>query len=239
MALTLKDSHIALRVQNSSCKNQNLYVGAFSGFVVIGTLEGLNFSKNSLVISVDNLEKLNLEIQNLLSFFASNQCKESEPSCFEDFFWRGEIKDGIQTVFYYKNKHFLFTININELISITKCLSKVIFFSFLFKDLEILFFQSLLKDCLNDISIEILQTNKNALAIYVTKFVDDLADDLAANKNQCAMNNKAALITLFDHYIKELKNVCVLLCAITDIMSCSTMQVMLLFLISIKHLKQN
>lgn len=222
MALTLKDSHIALRVQNSSCKNQNIYVGAFSGFVVIGTLEGLNFSKNSLVISVENLEKLTLEIQNLLSFFASNQCKESEISCLGDFFWRGEIKDGIETVYYYKNNHFLFTINIDELISITKCLSKVIFFSFLFKDLEILFFQSLLKDCLNDLSIEILQTNKNALAMYVTKFVDDLAADLAANENeanenQCAMNNKAALITLFDHYIKELKNVC----AIADIMSCS------------------
>jgi hypothetical protein len=56
MAINLKDSHIALRVKNSSGKNQNLYVSAFTGFVVIGTLEGFNFPKNSLVISEKILE---------------------------------------------------------------------------------------------------------------------------------------------------------------------------------------
>ena len=48
----------------------------FTGFVVIGTLEGFNFPKNSLAISVDNLRKLRLEIQNLISFFISNQNKD-------------------------------------------------------------------------------------------------------------------------------------------------------------------
>ena len=52
-----------------SGKNQNLYVSPFTGFVVIGTLEGFNFPKNSLAISVDNL----------------NQNKEPEISCRRDY----------------------------------------------------------------------------------------------------------------------------------------------------------
>ena len=208
MAINLKDSHIVLRVKNSSCRNQNLYLSAFTGFVVIGTLEGFNFPKNSLAISVDNLRELRLEIQNLISFFTSNQNKEPEISCLGDYFWKGEVNDEIQMVSYFKKDCLLFTINIKELFSIAKCLSKVLFFSFLFKDFEILFFQSLLKDCLKGLPIESLQTNENALALYITIFVNQ-------NENQCSINNKAALKNLFDHYIKEFMNVW----AIADIKS--------------------
>jgi hypothetical protein len=149
---------------------------------------------------VDNLRELRLEIQNLISFFTSNQNKEPEISYLGDYFWKGEVNDEIQMVSYFKKDCLLFTINIKELFSIAKCLSKVIFFSFLFKDFEILFFQSLLKDCLKGLPIKSLQTNENALSMYNTNFVNQ-------NKNQCSINNKAALKNLFDHYIKEFKNV--------------------------------
>jgi hypothetical protein len=196
MALALKDSHIVFMVPNSSGKKLNPYVGAFSGFVVIGTLEGFSFSKNSLEISIDNLRELRLEIHNLISFFTSNKNKESEISCLGDFFGKVKLKTRSKQFSTTKKDRFLFTINIKELFSITKCRWKVPFF--LFKDFEILFFQSLLKDCLNDLSIESLQANENALALYVTNLVSQ-------NENQSSIYNKVALKSLLAHYIEELR----------------------------------
>lgn len=91
----------------------------------------------------------------------------------------------------------LFKFKIEELFSIIDCLSKVLFHTFLYNDFEILFFRSLLKDCINDPSIESLQTNENALAMFITKFV---------NENQCSIN-KVTLMDLFAHYIEEFKKI--------------------------------
>ena len=141
---------------------------------------------------------MNWILGNNLSFiWVSDQNKEPENSCLGDFFWKGEFEDKILTVSYFKKDILLFKFNLEELFSIIDCLSKVLFHTFLYNDFEILFFRSLLKDCINDLSIANLTTNENALAMYITKFV---------NENQCSIN-KVTLMDLFAHYIEEFKNI--------------------------------
>lgn len=199
MAISLSDSHIVLNVKNSSTNDQNLFVSAFSGFVIIGTLESVNFSKRIVQISTKNLIELELELRDLNSFFTSNKdSSEPQKSGLGEYTWKGETANELKKVSYYKNELLLFTIDIEDLLSVTDCLSKVLIYTFLFKDLEISFFEFVLKDCSTGFCLENLQKNEKALDEYITNFIVQC-------KEQVSLNSKTILKNLFLHYSEEIK----------------------------------
>lgn len=202
MSLHLKDCHIVLNIKSSF---ENLFVSAYSGFIIVGKVENLNFSEKSLIIAVNKLPQFLSEVENLITFLLSNkETSELNLSCFGNYSWNGQTENHVKTISYYQSDLLLFSFRIDELFSITNCFLKVVFYSFLFKDFEILFFESVVNDCLNGVSLKSLQTNKITLSKYITNFIADNKDEL---QDVISINTKTILINLFNYYIEELKAV--------------------------------
>lgn len=201
MSIHLKDCHIVLSVKSNFENNKNLFVSSFSGFVLVGIVKNLNFTEKRLQIPVKKFSKFRLEIENLISFLLSNiEASGPQQSCFGNYSWKGQTgsTESTKTVSYYQSELLLLTIDIDELSSITSCFSKVAFYSFLFKDLEILFFGTILQDCSRGLSLESLQTNEVTLANYIANFS-------ARNRELTSINTIAILKNLFFYYIKEIE----------------------------------
>lgn len=200
MTIYLKDCHISLSVKSKSETNSNLFVSSCSGFVVIGALENLAFSKKSLVIPIKKLKEFKLEVKKLISFLLSNiESNEAQISHFGNYSWSGQTENDIKTVCYYQKELLILKIDVEELFSITYCFSKVVFHSFLFKDLEILFVETIVRDCLNgDLLLKNLEESEDYLAVYITNFV-------CKNKDGISINTKTILKNIFIHYNEDIQ----------------------------------
>lgn len=170
----LSDSHIYFPVKNSSEKN--LFVSAFSGCVVVGTINGFTYSENIFFFKTDNNENIlncrkfisdiivyiiirEKEFQTQKFSFECKAAKAGAAAC-KTYFCKGENnnageiyfhQDHILLSFYQSIDNadvLLFTLTVHQFLSFLESLCECIIFSLTFKNLHILFLKSLVKDCL-------------------------------------------------------------------------------------------
>jgi len=202
MCSKLKNCHFTLPVQ---CK-EHLFVTSFSGYLKIGMIMHSQVSTKCVVLRVDQFEILPEEFAKSISFFLSEDIltfKSDNPNL-EKISWRGESKDNIKTISYYNDQKFVFELNIEEFYSLVASISSSMLFTFLFKDVEICFFQSLIDDCQKQSEIlEAFRKDKNCLSSYINCYCEKQMASLRNNN----LNLSSILQTLFQNHHPIVKTI--------------------------------
>jgi len=195
----LKNCHLTLTVIGK----ENLFVTSFSGYLKIGLIKNSQVVAKCMVIRVDQFETFTEEFKKSLSFLLDDDLKtyKSNNPDMENISWQGQSGKR-KTLSYYKDEKLIFELNSQEFYSFVVAISRSMLFTFLFKDNEISFFQTLLDDCLKQSqSLEDLKKDNNSLNMYIKNY---LAQQNASLRKD-HQNLNSILKTLFQNYHPILK----------------------------------
>lgn len=199
---SVKFAHLTLSVKTS----QPSFISAFSGYVIFGEMQRSSYSNKSIVFKISDFIKLFQELKKVIEFFsfecnvASSSKHDNVDSCYQclpkpsdNRKWEGKIANNLSTksVTLFKSDICVCTLDETEFLNFIDCLLKIILYTFLFDETEVLFFQSLLEK--HDIFIDCQYADIKLMEKFINKF------SLLHN------TNKLILKQLYSFYKEEIK----------------------------------
>lgn len=201
MYSNLKNSYSTLTVKGK----EQLFVSSFSGYLKIGTIKQSQVSIKCAVFRVDQFVTLAMEIEKCVSFLQESDetTFESNHPNLENISLVGTSQDcNCKSVGFYKDGKIVFELDLPEFNSLIKALSRSMLFTFVFKDIEIQFFQTLIDDCHKEKhNLKLFKKDNNLLDTYVKSY---LAQQKAPSQSKL-LNLSTVLKMLFQNYYKILK----------------------------------
>ena len=153
MATKVTNAHLTLNVKNS----ENVFVSAFSGYLIFGEIELLCFTKKSISLPICKYVEFFEDLTKVITFFDSECTSDTDESCFlclpqprNSWKWNGKIQQTTagfeKTITLFSNEFMIFSFEDDKFLFFIESILQVVLFSFIFKETEIIFFQSLLEN---------------------------------------------------------------------------------------------
>ncbi len=153
MPRKVNNAHLTLNVKNC----ENVFVSGFTGYLVFGEIELLNFTKKSLCVPICNYVKFFTDLNKVVKFFDFECTTDNQDSCFlclpkpELYWkWRGKITPTTtgfdKAILLSNNDIVVFTLNDDQFLVFVESMLKVVLYTFIFKETEIIFVQTLIEN---------------------------------------------------------------------------------------------
>lgn len=175
MAYKVSNSHITLNVKSY----ESFFISAFSGYLTFGEIELLNYTKKSVYLPISRYVDFFEELTKVVKFFGFECTSDNQESCFlclpkplNGRNWKGKIKQTTtgfdKSIAFFNCDILVFTSNDDQFIVFLETILKVVLFSFVFKEVEILFFQTLIEN--KSIFTDLNFANEEKLEDFLTIF---------------------------------------------------------------------
>ncbi len=187
----IANSHFILNVKNS-----DICVGAFTNYLLIGVIEKSSFQEKSIKVPLKCVPRLKSDFLDGLNFFdfESTLDKDYGGDCFQDYKWKGHYADGKKKLTFFENDENLFSLNSSGFLSLLRCFSKVLPFTFLFTNIDIYFCVTVTRN--EEYFVEI-SSNQSKLE----KLIDDVCKCYPKEVN---FATRSTLSLIFSYYKEEL-----------------------------------
>ncbi len=204
MAISVKYAHVTLCVKTvKPADNANpVFISAFSGFITFGEIQLLCYSEQSITLKISEFVEFFEELKKVIKFFDFECIRDNFDSCYLCLpkpqikrNWKGKIGNNTtlteKSVALFKSNTKICSFNEKEILDFIDTLLKVILYTFIFNETDILFFQTILNN--PDIFIDSQFADENKLEELIS--------------NHCLSNktNKLILKQLFCYYKEEVK----------------------------------